>query len=163
MHPNEALLRRFYDGFARRDGAAMAACYTADATFSDGMFTELHGDDVRAMWEMLCERGTDLEVEVSQVHADDESGSAHWQATYTFPRTGRRVRNSVTATFAFRDGLIGEHHDSFSMRRWMAMALGWKGRLLAMTPRGRTAVQRQARSGLESYVRSRGPTPPAGR
>jgi ketosteroid isomerase-like protein len=136
MHPNAQLVKHFYATFTRRDAAAMAACYTPDATFHDGMFGELQGDEIRAMWQMLCERGTDLQVSVMGVDADDENGRAHWEATYTFPQTGRRVHNTVDAQFRFRDGRISEHRDSFSVRRWMTMALGWKGRALGATPQG---------------------------
>ena len=160
MHPNEQLILRLYEHFAARDAAGMWDCYTPDATFSDGIFTELHGDDVRAMWQMLCERGSDLQIHVSDVSADDSSGRAHWEATYTFPRTGRRVHNSVDARFHFRDGRIERHHDSFSLRRWMAMALGWKGTVLGLTPKGRAVAQRQAKQGLAAYVRGQSSTTP---
>src|SRR5436190_2219712 len=43
--PNDALIQRFYAAFAARDGAAMAACYAPDATFSDPVFTDLKGEE----------------------------------------------------------------------------------------------------------------------
>ncbi len=135
----------------------MWRCYAPDATFSDGIFTELRGEEVRALWEMLREHGADLRLRVDFVAADDLTGRAHWEATYTFPRTGRQVRNSVDARFRFRDGLIVEHRDAFSLRRWMAMALGWKGAVLGLTPKGRSAARRRARSGLDGYARRDSP------
>lgn len=74
------------------------------------------------MWRMLTGRATDLVVKLVDHGADDERGSAHWLADYTFS-TGRRVHNDVRAESRFRDGLISEHRDSSpSMagraRRW---------------------------------------------
>ena len=52
---NAALINRFYEAFARQDGETMAACYAPDAHFHDPVFQDLHGDEVGAMWRMLCE------------------------------------------------------------------------------------------------------------
>ena len=62
MHANAALIEHFYAAFARRDAAAMAACYAPDAHFRDPIF-DVEGRDVSAMWTMLCERGRDLAIE----------------------------------------------------------------------------------------------------
>ncbi len=148
---NEALINRFYEAFARTDGDAMAACYTADAHFHDPVFQDLHGDEVGSMWRMLCERATDLEVEHSKVHADDEQGSAHWDASYTFS-TGRHVLNRIDASFVFQDGLISEHRDRFDLYAWARQAIGPVGVLLGWTPMIQGRIRAQARQGLEEFM-----------
>ena len=80
----------------------MAQCYADDATFSDPVFPDLKGDEVRAMWRMLCKRGLDLELKHSDVHAEGDSGSAHWVAEYTFSGTGGHVVNEIDATSTSR-------------------------------------------------------------
>src|SRR5215213_2882806 len=105
MHPNAALIERFYTAFAARDAAGMQACYHPDVVFSDAAFGELRGAEAGAMWAMLLERGKDLRVTFSGVHADDAQGGAHWDADYTFSQSGRPVHNRIDAEFAFRDGL----------------------------------------------------------
>jgi ketosteroid isomerase-like protein len=152
---NRALIERFYSAFARRDHAAMGACYTRDARFSDPAFGELRGPEVTAMWRMLCERGTDLELSFSDVEADDERGSAHWVADYTFSATGRRVHNEIDAAFRFRDGLIAEHDDRFSFWRWSRQALGPVGLVAGWTPVVRGRVRTQARANLERFMSAR--------
>ncbi len=82
MHPNTALITSFYEGFRQRDHRAMAACYHDAAHFSDPAFVDLNGNQVRAMWHMLCERGTDLQVEASNVEAEADGG----HSTRTNPR-----------------------------------------------------------------------------
>lgn len=153
MHPNEALIRRFYTAFQARDPAAMRACYHPDVVFSDPVFGELRGERAGAMWEMLCARAKDLELDFSAVSADGERGRAHWDARYTFTQTGRRVLNRIDATFAFRDGLIARHDDRFSFWRWARQALGPAGLLLGWTPLLRAKVGRTARAGLDAYLR----------
>ncbi|MEO7762395.1 MAG: nuclear transport factor 2 family protein, partial [Casimicrobiaceae bacterium] len=104
MHPNATLLTNFYTAFAARDGDAMASAYTSDAQFSDPVFTDLKGAEVGSMWKMLCSRATDLRVEARDISADNLEGKAHWEAWYTFTKTGRPVHNVIDATFEFRDG-----------------------------------------------------------
>ena len=154
MHPNAVLLAGFYNAFAARDGKAMASAYTPDAYFSDPVFTDLHGREVGAMWKMLCARATDLRVEARDISADDRTGKAHWEAWYTFTKTGRPVHNVIDATFAFRDGRIATHRDAFDLWRWSAQALGTSGKLLGWSPIIQGAVRRQAKEGLAKYMGS---------
>lgn len=151
MHLNATLINRFYAALAGRDGTAMGACYTDDARFSDPVFRDLDVTGVRTMWAMLCARVTDLAVEVSEVDADDVRGKARWIATYTFSKTGRRVRNVIDAEFDFRDGLIARHADHFDLWHWAGMALGLKGFLLGWTPQVQNAIRREAALGLAAW------------
>lgn len=155
MHPNEALLRDFYAAFGRRDAEGMIACYAPEVAFSDPVFPALRGDEARAMWRMLCERGKDLRVEASGIEADDTSGKAHWEAWYTFSGTGAKVHNIIDATFTFEGGKIARHTDSFDLRRWAGMALGWKGKLFGWLPPLQNAVRKQGDAGLRAFMRKR--------
>jgi ketosteroid isomerase-like protein len=152
-HPNAALIERFYSSFTRRDAAGMNVCYHADAEFTDDAFGTLNASEVRTMWAMLCERATDLRVEYRDIKANDETGSAHWEAWYTFAATGRPVHNVLEARFEFEDGLIRRHIDSFSFGRWAGQALGLPGKLLGRTPFFKKAFRRRARALLDEYRR----------
>jgi ketosteroid isomerase-like protein len=149
---NAALINRFYEAFARRDPDAMAACYAPDATFTDPVFQGLHGEAVTAMWRMLLERGDDLKVSHRDVHTEDDAGSAHWSADYTFSTTGRRVHNEIDARFVFSDGLIAAHADTFSFYRWARQALGPIGMVLGWSGRLQTRVREGARMRLDDYM-----------
>ena len=130
----------------------MDACYAPDARFSDPVFTDLTGNEPGAMWRMLTGRADDLVVRLAEHEADDERGSAHWVADYTFSSTGRKVHNDVRAEFRFEHGLIAEHRDSFSFHAWARQALGPVGLILGWTPLLRGRVQRQARAGLDEFL-----------
>jgi ketosteroid isomerase-like protein len=149
---NVALIDRFYGAFARRDGEAMAACYAPGARFDDPAFPGLSGDQPGLMWRMLTSRGGDLEVELLEREAEDDRGSAHWVADYTFTQTGRRVHNDVRATFRFADGLITEHRDDFGFHAWARQALGAPGLLFGWAPPMRGAVQKKARAQLDAFA-----------
>jgi ketosteroid isomerase-like protein len=148
---NEALVNRFYEAFARQDGETMAACYTPDAHFHDPVFQDLHGDEVGAMWRMLCARATDLKIVHSAVTTDEDSGSAHWEADYTFS-TGRAVHNVIDATFTFEHGLIADHRDDFDLYAWARQALGPVGLLLGWSPPVQNKIRGQAREGLDEFM-----------
>jgi ketosteroid isomerase-like protein len=152
MHPNAALIQRFYAAFAARDAAGMKACYHPEIVFGDPAFGELRGAEAGAMWAMLVERGKDLQVTASDIHADDTRGRAHWDARYTFGQTGRGVLNRIDAAFEFRDGLIVRHTDTFDFHRWARQALGPVGLVLGWTPFLRNKVRSTARDGLEKYM-----------
>jgi ketosteroid isomerase-like protein len=151
-HPHVELINRFYAAFRDRDADAMAACYHPDVVFSDPVFTHLEGARAVAMWRMLCERATDLELEWSDVRADATRGSAHWEARYTFTATGRRVHNIIDAELELADGKITKHRDTFSFWRWSRQALGAPGLLLGFTPIVRNKVRRTAMDGLEKFI-----------
>ncbi len=145
------LIESFYQALQRRDGAAMTRCYHADAHFRDPVF-DLRGADVGAMWRMLTTRGKDLEVTYDSVRVDDDSGSANWQARYTFFGSGRRVLNMISARFRFRDGLIVEHNDSFDLWRWSRMALGISGLLLGWSPMLQNTIRQRGAAGLAQFI-----------
>jgi ketosteroid isomerase-like protein len=147
---NRALIERFYRAFQQRDGAAMTAFYHPQATFTDPAFT-LRGEQIGKMWRMLCSRGADLRIEFANVHADGSSGSADWQAWYTFTTSGRPVHNIVHARFQFADDLIIEHIDDFDFWRWSRQALGPVGWLLGWSPILRQKVRSQAALALERF------------
>lgn len=151
MNSNETLIERFYRAFQQRDAAGMTACYHRRATFSDPVF-ELAGENIGAMWTMLLERGKDLRIEFDEVHAQDDHGSAHWQAWYTFSGSGRPVHNDIRAEFVFSEGLILRHADRFNFWRWSRQALGVPGLLLGWAPALQAKVRRQAQARLEDYI-----------
>ena len=153
---NLDLIDRFYAAFARHDGEAMAACYTADATFADPVFTDLSGKEPGAMWRMLTSRSNDLLVELVDRAAAGDTGSAHWIARYTFRQTRRPVINDVRSTFRFRDGLIAEQRDEFDFYRWTRQALGPMGTALGWTAIVQGGVRRKARAGLDEFLARKG-------
>ena len=146
-----ALIARFYAALGARDAETMVACYHPEATFSDPAFPRLDRAGVAAMWRMLCARGKDLRVTASGIDADAASGRAHWEATYTYSGTGRRVVNRIDAAFEFRDGLILRHRDRFDLYRWMRQALGAKGLLLGWFPPAQAAVRAGAARALADW------------
>ncbi len=160
MHPAErnpdahaGLIRAFYAAFQARDHRTMAECYAPDAMFTDPVFGQLVGRRISAMWRMLCERASDLQLDVSGIEADGERGSAHWEARYTFSGTGRRVHNRIDASFRFRDGRFHHHIDRFNLYAWARQALGLQGLLLGWTPPMQRTIRRRASHGLDAFIR----------
>src|SRR4029453_14299905 len=139
----------------------MAACWAPTARFRDPAFGELDGAAAGDMWRMLTERAEDLSVELAEHDADDDTGTAHWIARYTFTDTGRRVVNDVRARFRFADGLIAEHVDDFSFFAWSRQALGPVGLALGWTPILPALTRRRARGRLEALPAERASAQPA--
>ena len=149
MHSNAALITRFYTALSRLDGAAMAACYADNASFSDPVFVDLKGREPGKMWRMLCTRGKDMTVVFDGIEADDAIGKAHWVATYTF--SGNKVVNDIQARFTFKNGKIETHQDQFDLYLWMRQALGLKGVLLGRIPAVQAKLRKTARERLDAF------------
>ena len=155
MHPNAQRIHDFYAAFARCDAEGMIVHYAPDVWFSDPVFPDLKGEEAFGMWRMLCSRAKDFSLESSRIEADDTQGQAHWEARYTFSKTGRQVHNRIDARFTFRDGKIIRHEDSFDLWAWAGMALGPKGRLLGWLPPVQASIRKQADAGLRAFMRDR--------
>jgi limonene-1,2-epoxide hydrolase len=145
-------IESFYEAFARRDHETMATCYIPDASFSDPVFPDLRGDEVRAMWHMLCDQGADLSIEFSRVEASEHVGSAHWEARYTFSPTGRLVSNRIDAMFEFEHGLIADHVDQFDLWAWARQALGPIGWLTGWSAMARDKIREAGAVQLDRFM-----------
>jgi ketosteroid isomerase-like protein len=151
VNPMKSLIETFYIAFQNKDAATMLSCYHTDVVFHDPVFGELQGDDARAMWPMLCANAKDLRLEFSNISASLKKGSVHWEAWYSFSKTGRKVHNVVEATFEFKDSKISRHTDNFNLHTWAAQALGLKGRLLGGTNYFKNKMQKQALKTLHDF------------
>lgn len=152
---NRELVRRLYEALARRDGDAMASVYATAVRFHDPVFGDLTGDQAGDMWRMLTSRSRDLRVDLVEHDADEQTGTAHWIARYTFTPTGRRVVNDVRASFRFGDEGIVDHVDRFSFYRWSRQALGALGLLLGWSPLLALFLRRRAQRDLARFSRRR--------
>lgn len=146
------LIERLYEALQRRDHATMAACYHDDAQFSDPVFTDLSGREIAAMWHMLCEQGKDLEVTFSDIHLEAGSGSARWEAKYTFSPSGRQIHNRIRSTFAVVDGRIASQEDEFDLWKWTRQAVGFSGLVAGWTASAKQKVRDQAAKSLSRFI-----------
>lgn len=152
MTPNEELIKTFYESFQTKDFKTMQACYADNATFTDPVFANLNAAQVRSMWEMFCVKGKDLQVEFSNIQASETHGSAEWKASYTFSATGKKVINHITANFAFENGKILRHKDTFSFYAWAKQALGIAGLLFGWMSLIQDKVRQKAMRNLTDYM-----------
>lgn len=152
MHSNEQLINTFYTAFRNKDYKTMQDCYANNAVFNDAVFKNLNAQQVRVMWQMLITKGKDLQLEFSNVQANETNGSAEWVATYTFSQTKRKVINRIKASFVFDNGKIVQHKDEFDFHKWSSQALGTMGVLLGWTGFLRNKVQSGAMKNLEAFT-----------
>ena len=153
MPTKSDIITRFYSAFQKLDYQTMNDCYADDIVFSDPVFMVLHGDEVRAMWEMLCRNAKDFSLTFSDIELlDEEYATCRWIATYTFSKTGRKVVNNIKAYMKFKDGKIIEHSDAFRLSTWIGQALGWKGILFGWTGFMKRAVQKNAKKSLMKFI-----------
>ncbi|PWK14302.1 nuclear transport factor 2 family protein [Tumebacillus permanentifrigoris] len=151
QHPNEQLLAKFYTAFQQNDYDAIAECYHEDAQFSDDMFENLRGDEVRAMWHMFTRgQASDKKMTFQVIDADDHRGRGRWHIDYHFSVTGRPIHNDIESEFRFVDGKIISHHDSFDFGRWTRQAFGFKGIFMVLGPI-RSKVQQKIRETLQAH------------
>ncbi len=149
----DELINKFYSSFQKLDHAGMNSCYTDDIVFFDPVFGLLNGQEVRAMWEMLCTNAKDFSLTYSNIiHLDDEYSTCNWVASYTFSKTGKKVVNSIKAHMRFADGKIAEHSDAFSLHKWSAQALGFSGWLLGWNSFFQRKIKNGAKRNLLRFM-----------
>jgi hypothetical protein len=152
MSANAEVIRKFYTAFQQKDFLTMQSCYHHAATFRDPVFQNLDSREVKAMWQMLLTSSKDLRITFDNVKAEGDNGSCHWEAWYSFSRTGRQVHNIIDASMEFKDGLIYRHKDHFDFWRWSRQALGTSGLLLGWTPIVTNKVKAMARKNLDKML-----------
>ena len=152
MESNRLLIENFYKAFQRLDADTMTDCYHEHIQFHDPVFKTLQGKDARDMWRMLVARGgASLKITFSDIEADATTGSASWQAEYTFSKTNREVHNHIKATFEFKDNKIIHHVDHFNFWKWSSMALGLPGYLLGWSPALNKKVSTESLKALKKF------------
>jgi hypothetical protein len=129
----ENVINNFYTNFNKLKPEEMVKNYHKDVTFEDPGFGVLHGEHAKNMWRMLCENATNFRIDFSGIEIKNNKGYAHWEAHYTFSKTGKKVHNIIDAEFEFKDGLIIKHTDTFDLHKWARQALGFKGLLFGGT------------------------------
>jgi SnoaL-like domain len=154
---SRATIERFYAAFARLDADTMQACYAPDAAFDDEVFSLSGRERIGGMWRMLCTATKAKGLAHWKLDVSDVTDhSAHWDAHYLFPATGRKVLNRIDARFDFdAEGLITRHHDRFDFWTWARQALGLPGWLLGWTPWLRHKVRAQAAGNLRRFLEKR--------
>ncbi len=152
MNNNEELIQTFYNAFSRLDYTTMQNCYLANPVFNDPVFGILQGDEVKAMWEMLCKNAKDFSLHTDKIIVDGEYGTCNWTATYTFSKTGRRVVNKVKAHMRIENGKIAEHTDEFDIYKWSRQALGLPGILLGWSGYLKNKIRQEAKSKLKKFM-----------
>ena len=108
----QSTIEIFYNAFKNLDAEAMNACYHKDIIFEDPAFGILERERAKAMWAMLCEsqKGKGFKIIFSDIKGNENVSTAHWEAFYTFSKTGRKVHNKIDAKFAFKDGTLRLRH-----------------------------------------------------
>lgn len=156
MTANEKTIVKFYTAFTNADTTQMCECYHSNVQFRDPIFGLLKGNDVCQMWKMLIEkRKGDLKIEYFDVKADEYLGSASWIASYHFNKTNKKVINSISSKFHFKDGLIIKQNDDFDIWKWSKQALGIKGFLFGWTGFMQKTIQEQARMSLKKHPQNK--------
>ncbi|MBC8075712.1 MAG: nuclear transport factor 2 family protein [Chloroflexales bacterium] len=118
------ITRQFFDRLAARDLPGMQALYHPDIQYRNPLLA-LHGAQVAALWRMWWRDLPDVRVVCTD--SGIRSGGAYWDAVYTYPPTGRRVEQHLTADLTFADGAIIQHVDRFNVHEWAGQAYGAVG------------------------------------
>lgn len=147
------VIEHFYIAFSNLDAEGMAECYHEKIVFEDPAFGVLKGQKAGNMWRMLCEsqKGKDFRIEFSGIEYANNLGKAHWEAHYTFARSGRKVHNRIDAEFRFKDGKIIEHIDHFDLYKWSRQAMGFTGYLIGWSSYFRKKLNKQTNKLLSNW------------
>jgi len=145
-----------YIAIQNADPKAIIACYDDNAHFEDIAFQLDNKARILEMWQLVCHTRPRVTIDFDSISADDRKGNGRWMATYMFGKTdtkpGRRVDNTLTSEFVFRDGLIATHHDRCHAMAWAVQAIPFPVSLLvgSITPLRRSLAERRLKKFIES-------------
>ena len=151
------VIETFYKAFNDLDAETMVECYHKHIIFEDPAFGKLKGERAKNMWRMLCEsqKGKKFKIEASNISCNVNTGSAHWEAFYTFSKTGKKIHNKIDAAFLIKDGKIIKHIDYFNLHNWAKQALGFKGYLIGGTLFFKRKLHHQTNRLLDKFEKNR--------
>ena len=150
---NQEIIEKFYTAFQKLDYKTMQDCYSDHPVFNDPAFGIIEGDEVKAMWEMLCKNAKDFSLSYGNIELlDDEYATCNWVARYTFSKTGRQVENHIKAYMRIQNEKITEHTDYFNFWKWSRQALGVSGWLLGWSNFLKGKVRINALRSLEKFM-----------
>jgi ketosteroid isomerase-like protein len=150
---NKSIAEAFYQAFQEKDADRMISFYDEKIVFEDPAFGQLKGREAKMMWKMLCSSANDLTISYEIVAAEGDRVDVNWEAKYTFSKSGRKVHNKIKASLFFKEALIVEHIDKFSLYRWASQALGLQGYLLAWTGFFKKKLNQQTSAMLHKYMK----------
>lgn len=152
MTANEQLIHQFYTAFQQKDFKTMQESYADNAVFNDAVFRNLDAQQIRAMWQMLISRSSDMILTFDDIKGEGNKVNAYWEAHYTFTATGKKVVNKINAEFEIENGKIVKHTDTFNFYKWAKQAFGGGGFLLGWTNVFKEKVRQTAKKKLDSYM-----------
>jgi ketosteroid isomerase-like protein len=154
MIDNITTIKKFYTSFQELNHEGMNSCYADNIVFSDPVFGLLEGEQVKAMWRMLCTRAKNFSLQYHTISTDDnEYYTCEWIAQYTFSKTGRTIVNKCKAYMRLKDGIIIEHSDAFNYYRWVRQALGLRGLLFGWSGYMHNKVVKNAKRELDTFMK----------
>jgi steroid delta-isomerase-like uncharacterized protein len=114
-----SIVRDFERAFNRQDVAALVACFTPAATYTDTFYGPHTGSAaLRAMFERMFREGRDYAWTMDVVVESGDWAAAEWTFGYVvsdaIPRSaGRRVRFRGMSVFELEDGRIARYREYF--------------------------------------------------
>jgi len=138
---------QLFERIAARDLRGMLALYHPTIIYTNP-FYELQAGEVAMMWQMVWSYLPDLQIVCRE--QDIRNSAAHWQASYTYPPTGRQIQHHLSAEIAFADGAIIRHTDRFNVHEWAHRAYGFVGRAIGGSGLFQRWIARRARARLSA-------------
>ena len=114
-----SIVRQFETAFNQQDVAALVACFTNDATYTDTFFGPHTGHPVlREMFARMFREGRDYAWRMETIVEDARHAAAEWSFGYVVtdavPRSaGRKVGFRGMSLFVLRDGRIADYREYF--------------------------------------------------
>ena len=130
----------------------MNSLYHKEAFFEDPAFGRINVARASMMWTMLTTSKNLDAIDYEILASSEEEVRVFWQAYYRFGPKERPVHNKIISTLRFKDGLIVDHKDEFSLYRWAIQALGGMAYLMAWTPYFKKKLQQETNKRLDRFI-----------
>ena len=137
-----SIVRDFEKAFNRQDVAALVACFTPGASYTDTFFGAHAGPALGPMFERMFREGRDYAWTMDTVVETPGTAAAEWTFSYVVtdavPRSaGRRVKFRGMSVFELEGGRIARYREYFD-EGFALLQLGFKPESIAKVLARRT-------------------------
>ena len=129
-----SIVNLFFASLKSRNIEKMMEIYHSKIIYSDPLYGLLKQEDVIKRWQLLLEENVIEDIQIMDIKEyDDEYAMAHWNCTFYYTITQKKVTLSIKSFFKIENNLIIEQSDAYRLSKFISKAYGIKGLLLGWT------------------------------
>ena len=143
------IVNEFFASLKSKNIENLKKIYHTQIMYSDPLYGLLHNEDVFKRWQFFCNENKIENIEILDIKEyDHEYAMAHWDCTFYYGITHKKVTLSIKSFFKIENNVITEQSDAYRLSKFISQAYGIKGLLFGWIKFMQHRVKRTALKNL---------------